>query len=278
MELQSYKENILKNILDGKIGNIKKVILCLNEESFREELDKYNFQGGLLIEKNKNMELYGEIVFNLSTTIKATPPASDYSICIICIKNAISISPITLIGLLAREITHVLDIIKREKENIEVDTLSFAAKRLMESALRFIEEVKTNGSDYEILEKVNIEETKINNNNLCISIYTDGDFHLSDKSNNPIKNSLPYKYLIKINSKADAEKFAEMFYCNDFGISNPDILKALSYTIEDVKNALLEILNNPDNNIDEDELIFSNGNWHIQIHKDLKIFSLEDFK
>ena len=159
MELQSYRENILKNILDGKIGNIKKVILCLNEESFREELEKYNFQGGLLIEKDKNMELYGEIVFNLSTTIKATPPASDYSICIICIKNAISISPITLIGLLAREITHVLDIIKREKENIEVDTLSFAAKRLMESALRFIEEVKTNGSDYEILGKLNTGET-----------------------------------------------------------------------------------------------------------------------
>ena len=158
--LQNYKENILKNILDGKIGNIKKVILCLNEESFREELDKYNFQGGLLVEKDKNMELYGEIVFNLSTTIKATPPASDYSICIICIKNAISISPITLIGLLAREITHVLDIIKREKENIEVDTLGFAAKRLMESALRFIEEVKTNGSDYEILGKLNTGETK----------------------------------------------------------------------------------------------------------------------
>ena len=58
--LQNYKENILKNILDGKVGNIKKVILCLNEESFREELDKYNFQGGLLVEKNKNMELYGE--------------------------------------------------------------------------------------------------------------------------------------------------------------------------------------------------------------------------
>ena len=36
-------------------------------------------------------------------------------------------------------------------------------------------------------------------NNLCISIYTDGDFHLSDRSNNPIKNSLPYKYFIKIN-------------------------------------------------------------------------------
>ena len=115
-------------------------------------------------------------------------------------------------------------------------------------------------------------------NNPCISIYTDGDFHLSDKSNNPIRNSLPYKYLIKINSKADAEKLAEMFYCNDFGISNTYILKALSYTIEDVKNALLEILNNPDSDIDEDELIFSNGNWHIQIHKDLKLFSLEDFK
>ncbi len=160
MGLQNYKENILKNILDGKIGNIKKVILCLNEESFREELEKYNFQGGLLMEKDKNMELYGEIVFNLSTTIKATSPASDYSICIICIKNAISISPITLIGLLAREITHVLDIIKREKENIEVDTLSFAAKRLMESALRFIEEVKTNGSEYEILRRLNTGEIK----------------------------------------------------------------------------------------------------------------------
>ena len=48
--------------------------------------------------------------------------------------------------------------------------------------------------------------------------------------------------------------------------------------IEDVKNALLEILNNPDSDTDEDELIFSNGNWHIQIRKDLKIFSLEDFK
>ena len=111
-----------------------------------------------------------------------------------------------------------------------------------------------------------------------MSIYTDGDFHLSDKSNNPIKDSLPYKYLIKINSKADAEKFAEMFYCNEFGISNPDILKALSYTIEDVKDALLEILNNPDSDTDEDELMFSNGNWYIQIRKDLKIFSLEDFK
>ena len=114
--------------------------------------------------------------------------------------------------------------------------------------------------------------------NLCISIYTDGDFHLSNKSNNPIKNSLPHKYLIRINSKADAEKFAEMFYCNDFGISNPDILKALSYTIEDIKNALLKILNNPDNDTGEDELIFSNGNWNIRIYKDLKIFSLEDFK
>ena len=31
VELQNYKENILKNLLDGKIGNIKKVILCLNE-------------------------------------------------------------------------------------------------------------------------------------------------------------------------------------------------------------------------------------------------------
>ena len=115
-------------------------------------------------------------------------------------------------------------------------------------------------------------------NNLCISIYTDGDFHLSDKSNNPIRNSLPYEYFIKINSEADAEKFAEMFYCNDFGISNPDVLRALYCTIEDVKNTLLEILNNLDSDIEESELIFSNGNWHIQIHKDLKLFSLEDFK
>ena len=159
--LQNYKENILKNILDGKIGNIKKVILCLNEESFRVELEKYNFQEGLLIEKDKNMELYGEIVFNFSTTVKATSPSSDYSICIICIKDAISISPIPLSGILAREITHVLDIIKKEKKDVEVDTLSFAAKRLMESALRFIEEVKTNGSDYEILGKVNVGETNI---------------------------------------------------------------------------------------------------------------------
>ena len=170
IELQNYKENILKNILDGKIGNIKKVILCLNEESFREELDKYNFQGGLLIEKDKNMELYGEIVFNISTTIKATVPSGDYSICIICIKDAINISPIPLSGILAREITHVLDIIKREKENIEVDTLSFAAKRLMESALRFIEEVKTNGSDCEILRKLSTGERKMRERPLLLEL------------------------------------------------------------------------------------------------------------
>ena len=151
--LQNYKENILKNILDGKIGNIKKVILCLNEESFREELEKYNFQGGLLVEKDKNMELYGEIVFNVSTTIKTTSLSGDYSICIICIKDATNISPIPLSGILAREITHVLDIIKREKENIEVDTLSFAAKRLMESALRFIDEVKTGGVEYQVFNR-----------------------------------------------------------------------------------------------------------------------------
>ena len=151
--LQNYKENILKNILDGKIGNIKKVILCLNEESFREELEKYNFQGGLLIEKNKNMELYGEIVFNVSTTIKTTSLSGDYSICIICIKDAINISPIPLSGMLAREITHVLDIIKKEKENIEVDTLGFAARRLMESALRFIDEVKTGGVEYQVFNR-----------------------------------------------------------------------------------------------------------------------------
>ena len=210
--LQNHKENILKNILDGKIGNIKKVILCLNEESFREELEKYNFQGGLLVEKDKNMELYGEIVFNLSTTIKATPPSSDYSICIICIKNAISISPITLIGLLAREITHVLDIIKREKENIEVDTLSFAAKRLMESALRFIEEVKTNGSDYEILGKVNNGETKI------MEMSFAGDALLTDEEMVAREDA----YINELYDKAQEEALDNMDWTEEEKIFNSD--------------------------------------------------------
>ena len=213
MELQSYRENILKNILDGKIGNIKKVILCLNEESFREELERYDFQGGLLIEKDKNMELYGEIVFNLSTTIKATSPASDYSICIICIKNAISISPITLIGLLAREITHVLDIIKREKENIEVDTLGFAAKRLMESALRFIEEVKTNGSDYEILEKANVGEIK-----KIMEMSFTGDALLIDKEMVAREDA----YMSELHDKAQEEALDNMDWIEEEKIFNSD--------------------------------------------------------
>ena len=210
--LQNYKENILKNILDGKIGNIKKVILCLNEESFREELEKYNFQGGLLIEKDKNMELYGEIVFNISTTIKATVPSGDYSICIICIKNAIGISPITLIGLLAREITHVLDIIKREKENIEVDTLGFAAKRLMESALRFIEEVKTNGSDYEILEKVNIGGTNI------MEMTFTGDALLTDEEMAEREDA----YMSELHDKAQEEALDNMDWIEEEKIFNSD--------------------------------------------------------
>ena len=58
--------------------------------------------------------------------------------------------------------------------------------------------------------------------------------------------------------KADPVKIANYAYANKLGNGNPDSDK--------------------DSDIDEDELIFSNGNWHSQIHKDLKIFSLEDFK
>lgn len=210
--LQDYKENILKNILDGKIGNIKKVILCLNEESFREELERYNSQGGLLIEKNKNMELYGEIEFNLSTTIKATLPSGNYSICIICIKDAINISSIPLSGILAREITHVLDMIKKEKEDIEIDTLSFAARRLMESALRFIEEVKTNGSEYETSEKVNTGETKMWKESFS------GDAMLKDEEIAVREDA----YMNELYDKAQEEAIENMDWTEEEKIFNSD--------------------------------------------------------
>ena len=114
---------------------------------------------------------------------------------------------------------------------------------------------------------------------MIISIYTDGDFYLSDKEGNILKNDLPYQYLIKINTVEDVEDFAHMFYCNDFGINNPDALTILSIMIDDVRLKLLEVLNKPDSfdNI-EDELIFENGNYYIKIYKDIKIHSLSNFK
>ena len=49
--------------------------------------------------------------------------------------------------------------------------------------------------------------------------------------------------------------------------------------IDDVRLKLLELLNKPDGFDDtEDELIFENGNYYIKIYKDLKIFTLENFK
>ena len=114
---------------------------------------------------------------------------------------------------------------------------------------------------------------------MIVSIYTDGDFHLSDKEGNILKNDLPYQYLIKINTVEDIEDFAHMFYCNDFGINNPDALTTLSIMIDDVRLKLLEVLNKPDSfdNI-EDELIFENGNYYIKIYKDIKFYSLSNFK
>jgi hypothetical protein len=47
MELESYR----RNILDCSLNGVKKVILCLNLESFKEELDRYNIDGGALVEK-----------------------------------------------------------------------------------------------------------------------------------------------------------------------------------------------------------------------------------
>jgi hypothetical protein len=93
--------------------------LCLNLESFKEELDKYNIDGGALVEKNENMKEYGDIVFNISTTVKIIAPKSGSVSCLICIKNAISISSIQLSAILAREITNALDIIKREMDLID---------------------------------------------------------------------------------------------------------------------------------------------------------------
>lgn len=114
---------------------------------------------------------------------------------------------------------------------------------------------------------------------MIVSIYTDGDFHLSDKEGNILKNDLPYQYLIKINTVEDIEDFAHMFYCNDFGINSPDTLTALSIMIDDVRLKLLEVLNKPDSFDDiEDELIFENGNYYIKIYKDIKFYSLSNFK
>ena len=45
---------------------------------------------------------------------------------------------------------------------------------------------------------------------MIVSIYTDGDFHLSDKEGNILKNDLPYQYLIKINTVEDIEDFANV--------------------------------------------------------------------
>lgn len=140
MELESYR----RNILDCSLNGVKKVVLCLNLESFKEELDRYNIDGGALVEKNENMKEYGDIVFNISTTVKIIAPKSGSVSCIVCIKNAIHISSIPLSAILAREITNTLDIIKREKDGFNIKTASFAAHRLMESALRFIDEVKRN--------------------------------------------------------------------------------------------------------------------------------------
>ena len=140
MELESYR----RNILDCSLNGVKKVILCLNHESFKEELDKYNIDGGALIEKNENIKEYGEIIFNISTTVKIIAPKSGAVSCLICIKNAIDISSIPLSAILAREITNTLDIVKREKEGLSIEAVSFAAHKLMESALRFIDEVKRN--------------------------------------------------------------------------------------------------------------------------------------
>ena len=114
---------------------------------------------------------------------------------------------------------------------------------------------------------------------MIVSIYTDGDFHLSDKEGNILKNDLPYQYLIKINTVEDIEDFAHMFYCNDFGINNPDALTTLSIMIDDVRLKLLEVLNKPDSFDDiEDELVFGNGNYYIKIYKDIKFYSLSNFK
>ena len=114
---------------------------------------------------------------------------------------------------------------------------------------------------------------------MIISIYTDGDFYLSDKEGNNLKSDLPYQYLIKINTVEDIEDFAHMFYCNDFGINNPDALTTLSIMIDDVRLKLLEVLNKPDSFDDiEDELIFENGNYYIKIYKDIKFYSLSNFK
>lgn len=155
MELESYR----RNLLDCSLNGIKKVILCLNHESFKEELDKYNIDGGALIEKNENIEEYGDIVFNISTTVKIIAPKSGAVSCVICIKNAVHISSILLSAILAREITNVLDIVKREKDGLTIKTASFAAHKLMESALRFIDEVKTSGAEYQVFSRSETEGT-----------------------------------------------------------------------------------------------------------------------
>lgn len=114
---------------------------------------------------------------------------------------------------------------------------------------------------------------------MIISIYTDGDFYLSDKEGNILKSDLPYEYLVKVNTIEEVEDFAHMFYCNDFGINNPDALTTLSIMINDVRLKLLEVLDKLDSFDDiEDELIFENGNYYIKIYKDIKIYSLSSFK
>lgn len=118
----------------------------------------------------------------------------------------------------------------------------------------------------------------LEDDNLFVSIYTDGDFYLTDKFGNKISNTLPHKYFIRIKDKKEVEEFAQMFYCNNFGVSNPDILTSLSIMIDDIRIKLLWILNNPKIEVDEDDLIFSNGNWSIQIYKNLKFYNLNNFK
>ena len=114
---------------------------------------------------------------------------------------------------------------------------------------------------------------------MIVSIYTDGDFYLSDKEGNILKSDLSYQYLIKVNTVEDVEDFAHMFYCNDFGINNPDALTTLSIMIDDVRLKLLEVLSKPDgSDYAEDDLIFENGNYYIKIYKDIKFYSLSNFK
>ena len=232
-------EKLIYDIFQYRFNNISKITLCLSKKAFEYECRKYGL--------NETIENCGDnILVGHPKTIRVNKPGKMNN-CIIGIENAKRMDGISLMGLLLIEINIALDLIakdvpvpfKDDKDRV------IAVSRILETSFRFIKNVREEirkeidkNAEYitETVERVFKNSSNISTvpNNLCISIYTDGDFHLSDKSNNPIRNSLPYEYFIKISSKADAEKFAEMFYCNDFGISNPDILKALSYTIEDV--------------------------------------------